>query len=273
MSNFRHIKGFTLLEVAIVLAVVGLLLAGGVNLLSGSADTTKYKQTQNELREVKEALMTYFIQYGGVLPCPDIHNDVNNPSYGQSDYNSGNATSGGVCTNYEGWLPHATLGIGGDGDAWGERFKYVVSKAFTEVPGNPHNLCSGNISRDTGSAWQVSLYDMTDDTSSPPSRPSGALVGDWAAFALISTGKNGRQANASVSPSSVGAFQGCTGLNSREQYHCVATVPSATQPFYLRYGTQMSSGSEIVFDDVVVWVGDMQLISQLRKSGACDNSV
>ncbi|MBD3767697.1 MAG: prepilin-type N-terminal cleavage/methylation domain-containing protein, partial [Gammaproteobacteria bacterium] len=62
MSKSYNLKGFTLLEVAIVLAIVGLLLAGGVNLLSGSADTSKYKQTQNELQEVKEALITYFIQ-------------------------------------------------------------------------------------------------------------------------------------------------------------------------------------------------------------------
>lgn len=268
-------KGFTLLEVAIVLVIVGLLLAGGVNLLSGSADTSKYKQTQNELQEVKEALITYFIQNGGVLPCPDIHNDVTNASYGQADYNSGSANAGGVCTNYEGWLPHTTLGIGGGGDAWGERYKYVVSRAFTDTPGSPPNLCSGNFSRDPdpliGSWWRISVYDLVNDVTVAPVQPaSGSMLGDWAAFALISTGKNGRQANANITATSVGAFQGCNTLNPREQYHCIATTPTTTQPFYLRSGTQMSDGTTITFDDMVVWVGDYQLISQLRKAGGCN---
>lgn len=272
MTKLRYFKGFTLLEVAIVLAVVGLLLAGGVNLLSSSGDTAKYKQTQSDLQEVKEALITYFIQNNGVLPCPDIDNDPNNTSYGDADYNSGSATAGGVCTNYEGWLPHANLGIGG-GDAWGERYKYVVSRAFTATAVSPPSVCTGGVSRDAAStAWRISLYDLSNGTSVPPAMPSGALVGDWAAFALISTGKNGRQANANITPSSVGAFQGCSGLNPREQYHCVATTVSATQPFYLRHGTPMSDGATITFDDTVVWVGDMQLISQLRKTGICETS-
>lgn len=272
MSKSYSLKGFTLLEVAIVLAIVGLLLAGGVNLLSGSADTSKYKQTQNELQEVKEALITYFIQNGGVLPCPDIHNDVTNASYGQSDYNSGDATAGGICTNYQGWLPHVTLGMGGGGDAWGERYKYVVSRAFTAPPVTPPNLCGGGFSRSTTNAWRISVYDLLNDATVAPAPPaSGSMLGDWAAFALISTGKNGRQANANITATSVGAFQGCNTLNPREQYHCIATTPTTTQPFYLRSGTQMSGGSEIIFDDMVVWVGDYQLISQLRKSGVCDS--
>lgn len=273
MPKLYKIKGFTLLEVAIVLAIVGLLLAGGVNLLSGSADTSKYKQTQNELQEIKEALITYFIQNNGVLPCPDIHNDVTNASYGQADYNSGSANAGGVCTNYEGWLPHTTLGIGGGGDAWGERYKYVVSRAFTAppvtLPNTNPNLCSGNFSRN--SAWKISVYDLLNEVTVAPVQPaSGSMLGDWAAFALISTGKNGRQANANITATSVGVFQGCNTLNPREQYHCIATTPTTTQPFYLRSGTQMSGGSEIIFDDMVVWVGDYQLISQLRKAGGCN---
>lgn len=273
MSKSYNFKGFTLLEVAIVLVIVGLLLAGGVNLLSGSADTSKYKQTQNELQEIKESLITYFIQNNGVLPCPDIHNDVANASYGQADYNSGNSTSGGVCTNYQGWLPHANLGIGGGGDAWGERYKYVVSKAFTEPATSPSSLCVGGTSRDTLKAWRISIYDLLNGVTTAPVAPaSGSMQGDWASFALTSTGKNGRQANANITAASVGAFQGCTGLNVREQYHCIATIPSATQPFYLRSGNQLSDGTEIIFDDMVVWVGDYQLISQLRKTGACDQS-
>jgi prepilin-type N-terminal cleavage/methylation domain-containing protein len=279
MSLNNKSSGFTLVEVAIVLVIVGLLLAGGINLMSASSDTARYKESKNNLNDVKEALTTYFIQNGGVLPCPDIHNDVTNASYGQSDYDSGNANAGGVCTNYEGWLPHVTLGIGGSGDAWGERYKYVVSKSFTAVPVTPPNtnpnLCTGGFSRDTAKekAWRISVYDLLDRTSVAPDKPAtGSMLGDWAAFALISTGKNGRQANSAITSDSTGAFAGCGSLDAREQYHCIATKPSATQPFYLRYGNQMTDGTTVTFDDMVVWVGDMQLISELRKSGLCTSS-
>jgi prepilin-type N-terminal cleavage/methylation domain-containing protein len=271
MSLKKKFKGFTLVEVAIVLVIVGLLLAGGINLMSASSDTARYKESQNNLNDIKEALTAYFIQNGGVLPCPDIDNDVTNVSYGQSDYDNTNAN--GVCTKYEGWLPHVTLGIGGSGDAWGERYKYVVSRAFTEPPGNPPNLCKPGYSRNTANAWRISVYDLLDSTSVAPAKPAtGSMLGDWAAFALISTGKNGRQANSAITSGSTGAFAGCGSLDAREQYHCIATTPLDTQPFYLRYGNQMTDGTTVTFDDMVVWVGDMQLISELRKSGLCTSS-
>lgn len=235
-------KGFTLLEVAIVLVIVGLLLAGGVNLLSGTADTSKYKQTQNELQEIKETLITYYTQLKR-LPCPDTDGDgIENP-----------AIPSGTCTNVRGFLPHVTLGMGGNGDAWGERFKYVVSRDNSDFFTTATTGCSYN-RPSSASADTVRIQDLNTAATN--------FIGDFAAFALISTGKNGRQTNALMT----GAFTndgGCAGLNVREQENCDTDST-------LRFGTQMSGGSEIIFDDMVVWVGDYQLISQLRKAGGCN---
>lgn len=241
MSKSYNLKGFTLLEVAIVLAIVGLLLAGGINLLSGSADTSKYKQTQYGLQEIKESLVTYYTQLKR-LPCPDTDGDgIENP-----------AIPTGTCTNVRGFLPHVTLGVGGNGDAWGERIKYVVNTtAFTSTAAS--NFCT-NYARGGINTTQITIQDL---------QATPATLGDWAAFALVSTGKNGRQTNAGMT----GAFTndgGCAGLNVREQENCDTDST-------LRFGTQMSGGSEIIFDDMVLWVGDMQLISQLRKSSVCDS--
>lgn len=242
MSNPYKFRGFTLVEVAIVLLIVGLLLAGGVNLLSGSADTAKYKQTQNELQEVKEALITYYTQLKR-LPCPDTDGD-----------GIENALPTGSCASVRGFLPHVTLGVGGNHDAWGERIKYVVSGDGNSFFTTQATNCSySRPSSATPTSVRIQDLDIVSTT----------YVAEFAAFALVSTGKNGRQTNSGMT----GAFTndgGCVGLTVREQENCDADST-------LRFGTEMSGGSEIVFDDMVVWVGDYQLISQLRKTGVCNN--
>ena len=246
-------NGFTILEMSIVLVIVGLLLAGGMNLMSASSDTARYKQTQNELQEVKETLLGQYVSKK-FLPCPD----TNNPPDGYGNYQGGTggttasdpnfSSTGGQCASSTGWLPYNDLGIGGNGDAWGERYKYVVSPEFTTLASS--TFCS-TYSR--VGANQVTIQDL---------QATPATLGDWAAFALVSTGKNGRQTNAGMT----GAFTndgGCTGLNVREQENCDADST-------LRFGNPMTDGSSITFDDMVVWVGDYQLISQLRKAGGCN---
>jgi prepilin-type N-terminal cleavage/methylation domain-containing protein len=269
-------NGFTLLEIAVVLVIVGILLAGGINLLATTSDTAKYKQTQHDMQQLSEALTTYFVQHGGILPCPDRDNNTQSLSFGIADYVSGDANTGGICSDYQGWLPHVTLGIGGAGDAWGERYKFVVSRAFTAMPdfASSNNLCRSDqttpFSRQSAKSWRLSIYDVQNASSIVPSKPTTeALLGDWAAFVVISSGKNGRQTNAAIRANSTGAFQGCAGLSVREQYHCVATHPSTSQAFNLRSGIPLSDGHSIIFDDLLVWVGDMQLLSQLRKAGIC----
>jgi prepilin-type N-terminal cleavage/methylation domain-containing protein len=240
MSLNNKISGFTLVEVAIVLIIVGLLLAGGINLMSFSADTAKYKESQNNLNDIKEALISYYT-VNHFLPCPDMDGDgIENPP-----------THTGTCTYVRGFLPHVTLGIGGSGDAWGERIKYVVSPIFTAQAAT--NFCSV-YSRIA--ANQITVQDL---------QATAATLGDWAAFALVSTGKNGRQTNSGMT----GAFTddgGCatvaTDINGTqlERENCDADS-------ILRFGNQMTDGATVTFDDMVVWVGDMQLISELRKSG------
>lgn len=239
MSKPYNSDGFTLIEVAIVLAVIGLLLAGGVNLLSGSADTAKYKHTQYDIQEIKESLITYYTQLKR-LPCPDVDGDgIENPPIPT-----------GTCTNVRGFLPHVTLGIGGSGDAWGERIKYIVSPVF--VTEATTTFC-GSYARVV--ANQIIVQDL---------QATPATLGEWGAFALLSTGKNGRQTNFGMT----GAFTndgGCAGLSVREQENCDTDST-------LRFGNPMTDGMTVVFDDMVIWVGDMQLISQLRRAGACDSS-
>jgi prepilin-type N-terminal cleavage/methylation domain-containing protein len=267
MSLNNKSSGFTLVEVAIVLVVVGLLLAGGINLMSVSSDTASYKESKNNLNDIKEAILGLYVNKN-FLPCPD----TNTPPDGFGNYltpagaGAGTTASddafktgtGGVCASPMGWLPFNDLGIGGNGDSWGEPIKYVTSRTFSVKATS--SFCSSNIRPNANN--QITIQDL---------QTTPVTVGDWAGFALISTGKNGRQTNAGMT----GAFTGDGGcapgasppLDARERANCTAS----NAPMILRYGNQMINGTTVIFDDIVVWVGDMQLISELRKSGLCSS--
>lgn len=236
-------SGFTLLEMSIALVVIGLLVLGGIGLMSGVSDTSRYKSTQNNINEIKDALQSYYL-LNYRLPCPD----TSTPPDGVAEVTCATGAS------LRGFLPHLTLGIGGAGDAWGERFKYVVSPKFVLPVASPPTLCYSNM-RDSVTG-KVLINDLVTPLSS-----ANPLI-DFAAFAVLSTGKNGRQTNAGMSA----AFSndgGCLSLNERERDNC-------NTDSILRYGTAMTDGNSVVFDDLVTWIGDMQLVSLLRQTGACD---
>jgi type II secretory pathway pseudopilin PulG len=217
-----------------------------MSLLSSSTDTAKYKETQNQLNELKEALNNYYIQFGR-LPCPDT---------GVDGIEESSCVTGGAL---RGFLPHVTLGLGGSGDAWGERFKYVVSPKFTTVTTPPATpaICTDTTPRTISPATDAIVIN---DLQATPQK-----VAEFSAFALLSTGKNGRQTNSGMT----GAFTnngGCSGLNTLEQENCDSDS-------ILRSGLQRTDGNTVVFDDIVVWASDVQLVGLLKKSGMCIGAI
>lgn len=241
LSKSSRQKGFTLIEASIALVVVGLLIMGGVKLMTSSSDVSRYKSTEQQLLEIQQGLTSYYTQFRR-LPCPDIGAD------GIED-----SVSGG-CSSNRGFLPHVTLGMGGNGDAWGERFKYVISPKFVLPDATPPTVCYSTTMREA--TGKVTVNDLTIPLT------SAQTITDFAAFAVLSTGKNGPQTNASMT----GAFSnngGCASVNERERENC-------NDDSVLRTGTAMMDGNSVIFDDMLVWIGDMQLVSLLRQTGACD---
>jgi len=114
-------SGFTLTELAVVLAVVGLLLTTTMYTLSAQVEQRNRNDTQRRLEEAKELLLSFAL-VNGRLPCP---------GFATGDESGGGAA---VCTNsYNGFLPARTIGFqptdsAGFGlDAWGFRIRYAVS--------------------------------------------------------------------------------------------------------------------------------------------------
>lgn len=112
--------GFTLLEMAIVLLLIGLLLGGGISLLSAQIAIQHIEATRQNMDEVMLALRGHAAFAGGRLPCPDSEA----PFDGREDVD---AISGQCQSDLsEGWLPYVSLGGVGRTDAWGHRFRYRV---------------------------------------------------------------------------------------------------------------------------------------------------
>jgi prepilin-type N-terminal cleavage/methylation domain-containing protein len=131
----RH-HGFTLLELAIVLLVLGLVLAGGLGPLQTQIEARERSLTFDRLARSRAALLG-FAAANGRLPCPDQDGDGRaDPAFDPTIRTTAN------CSASTGFLPWAELGVDGV-DAWGQRYGYrVTAPRFTQP--ETDGLCNGN---------------------------------------------------------------------------------------------------------------------------------
>lgn len=118
-------RGFSLVELSIVLVIVGLLVGTAAAPLSSSIKQARYKRTSAQLADIREALFGHLISTGR-LPCP-IPTEANRV---------GDNSDSTVCSIQYGALPARTLGVLGEYsehgallDAWGHEYLYSVTHA------------------------------------------------------------------------------------------------------------------------------------------------
>ncbi len=122
-------RGFSLIEVAIALLILGMVLGSGMSLLGSQLALRDVKDTQRILEETREALLGYAAnQTPPHLPCPDKTGGagVGTANDGQEDV----TPATGICVTQSGNLPWATLGVA-PLDAWGNRLHYSVNSTFS----------------------------------------------------------------------------------------------------------------------------------------------
>lgn len=115
----KYKLGFTLVEMAIVLVIVGLLISAFLTPLSAQLEQSRNAEVRRDLLEIKEALLGFAV-INGRLPCPDI--DDNGTDDGCGNMNSTATTGGNVP-----WSTINTKQL----DPWGRRYQYRVNNAFT----------------------------------------------------------------------------------------------------------------------------------------------
>lgn len=110
--------GFTLLELAIVLMIVGLLLSSLMPPLSAQIDQRRYNESQQQIADIKEALIGFSVVHGR-LPRPAV-------SATDGTEKSASCADEEACT---GFVPWVTLGVRKT-DAWNKLIRYSVTPAY-----------------------------------------------------------------------------------------------------------------------------------------------
>ena len=123
----RQARGFTLIELAISLAIIALMLGMLLVPLNAQIDQQRINDTQKLLATISEAIQGFAVA-SGRLPCPaTATTDNHTPGAGMEN------RAGTVCGITEGVLPWATLGMP-ELDSWGRRFTYRVTPSFADDP-------------------------------------------------------------------------------------------------------------------------------------------
>ena len=231
-------SGFTLIEIAVVMVIVGVLLGGFIGTFSERIDTTRYIETEEQLEEIKSVLMAYaFTRSPPRLPCPDI--DAN--GFSNID-GSGNCSAAGAV----GLLPSQTLGLGG-GDSWGNRYSYWVSDNYAGAAGfglGAIDLGGGN------AAIETRVNDLDKN------------IAINAVAVVFSHGKNGLGAmsvqgvNRSAVPA-MGNGHDDENQNIDANFIFMSRVPTAE-------GGASTGG---VFDDILIWINSYEIKAKMVETG------
>jgi prepilin-type N-terminal cleavage/methylation domain-containing protein len=128
MMRRRYTSGFSLLEMAIVLVIAGLLLSGMLSGMKALQSVQRDDGTRRQLEEMRNALIT-FATINRRLPCPAA------PATAETVPGAGlerAPTAAGCTGGPAGAFPWATLGLQ-QTDTWGRRFSYRVTPAFSRL--------------------------------------------------------------------------------------------------------------------------------------------
>jgi|GEM_PF-5975316 len=145
MKKNNEIAGFTLIELAIVIAIIAFIISAVVFATMARIDASRIYSTKSKMQIIADALENY-VQLYGHLPCPaDPTVFRTDPNYGWATgtntgtcskaVNIGTLTSGSRIVR--GMVPFKNLFPELDSqatvDGWGNRFTYIVTERYTST--------------------------------------------------------------------------------------------------------------------------------------------
>lgn len=267
MKSYAQIKGFSLIEIAIALAVSGLLMSGIIQASRMNLIVRPIKTTETRF-EIVEKAMQKFLAINGRLPCPSRPElDLDVSTGGQevcdiasipvcvNDQDTTASGGAGVCYAYDaskygrdadkdsvytddkvviGGIPYKALGISSENavDGWNRKLRYAVSQRLTDL---------GSYDPDFGSIFVVNAKEISNystditkyrvetlATGNEDFNASSPAPYGSAQFVLISSSINRAGAYVfSASGNLVGA--------SSEKYKCLTSLKTPSEYFGLDF--------------------------------------
>lgn len=236
-ASRKHQSGFTLIEIAVVLVIIGMLVGSFIGTFASRIDTTRRDNTKKELEEIKSVLKAYaFTKSPPYLPCPDTSvppNGIENRAAG--------ACAAGVAV---GTLPWITLGMG-HADAWDTRYSYWVNTDYSINTG--FGLTTG----DAGSA----------QINTRVNNNAQAIVANAVAV-IFSRGKN------ALGGISVEGFNQAPIPAVGNGYDDENENADANSVFMSRFKTDVGvAAAGGVFDDILVWINSYEIKANMVEAG------
>lgn len=183
-------RGFTLIEMAIVLAIIATLSVAALAPFAVRQEARERRETADALDRALEALYGFALIHGR-LPCPD---DIANRD-GREDRQDAH-----TCTNSHGLLPHVDLGVPGS-DAWGGRLRYHATVALPGSTGSnfaaeDDGLCAADDQDlDLCERGGLAVFTRGDDPRTAAVETRAAYVlADGVPAVIIAHGRNGHGA-------------------------------------------------------------------------------
>lgn len=230
-------KGFTLVEIAIVMLIITLLLAGLVPTISSQVEQRQSNETRKQLEEIQQALIGYAVAKG-YFPCPAV-----SAASGVEDRTAGACTLG----KRVGLLPWSELGVSKT-DSWGRMFRYSVTPAFANST-TPFTLtASRDITIQTRTSVTAPLTNFSNASDIP------AVVLSNGPNGIFGTLDNGVSIP-NTAPSS----------NNVNDQNTNGTGGGTT--FVSRDFAAPTNGSDLAFDDLVVWISPNTLFNRMVAAG------
>jgi type II secretory pathway pseudopilin PulG len=253
--------GFTLLEIAVVLFIVGLMIAGLLGPLETQLESRDRRQTQETLNQIVDALYG-FAMTNGRLPCADTDGD----GTADPDFNATDESTAECNGTTFGFVPWADLGVA-QGDAWSNRIAYAVSAPAYTWP-DTDGLCNGGADQfDLCATGSLEVLTRGDNPLTAGVREGKHELTNASAVpaVLVSYGRNGNGATAvnggaRPAPSGADEIENTAGDPGRFIARGYSRGTSDCDDT-----TEAKSFCE--FDDIVVWLAPTILNARMVSAG------
>lgn len=259
-SDHTQNTGFTLIELAMIMVIIGLMLGAMTTPLTQQIKASKTKSTQAQLEQIHEALLA-FAAINGRLPCPTLpgQNGLElEPSGPAGSMQDCRGPSGSV---QHGFIPAVTLQLNGrvndQGlflDGWNQPIRYSVANSDGGGSSRWDFMVSGEIlqvaAADLLANNPIIVCDTSSSSSNSCSGSSNQIMSRIPAL-FYSTGPNHQQTPSSDEAENIGGN--------------LSGISVANDNVFVSKGYSEQTGK--AFDDLIMWVSPHSIYLKMVDAG------